>query len=75
MLCGDISQVPTEIQTGSILIQYLLTLPIIGWTGFQIRNAYKDTKAWLRRRKEKRSTSENKAQKVISPQATDRSLE
>lgn len=30
MLCGDVSQIPNEIKTGSILLRALVTLPFVG---------------------------------------------
>jgi hypothetical protein len=51
MICGDPAQIQAEISLGSIIVQYLLTIPIIGWIGFQVRNVVRDVKSWIKRRK------------------------
>lgn len=41
MLCGNMSQIPNEIQAGSSLIQYVAALPVIGLLGLGIRDFFR----------------------------------
>lgn len=47
-ICGDISQIPAEIQASSVAFQSLLALPVVGWIAMQVRNLFRDVQEWWR---------------------------
>ena len=40
--CGDISQIPNEIQAGKVIAQSLVSLPFFGLIFFSVKNFIKD---------------------------------
>lgn len=50
MLCGDISQVPAEVNASVYAFQTLLAMPVMVWIGLQIRTLYRDIKGWMKKR-------------------------
>jgi hypothetical protein len=58
MICGDPAQIQAEINIGTIIVQYLLTIPIVGWVGVQMKNMVQDVKSRLRARKGTRNNKD-----------------
>ncbi|MDQ5952770.1 MAG: hypothetical protein QG626_900 [Patescibacteria group bacterium] len=61
MLCGDISQVPAEVNAGITAVQAWLAMPIIVWMGIIIRGFYKDIKNWIKKIRGKNTKSKNQS--------------
>lgn len=56
MLCGDLSQIPNEVNAGVTVAQSLLAVPLLGWLTYQFRRVYTSIRSSTKKRRPEVST-------------------